>query len=93
MNHLTEKNNFIHSFNESGETFNNNLQSYSKSKIDQITNRLNTIDKINEENALENVREIKDERIVQARQFLEEERKKYTEIITNINTDVTKEID
>lgn len=93
LKHLDKKNAFIQAYNQSGEEFAERIDDYQKTKVREIGNRLENIDHVNREETKETVRIVKEEKIGEARAFFDEERNRFTELLSKTRSDATREID
>lgn len=93
MKHLDKKNAFIQTYNQSGEEFAERIDDYQKTKVREIGNRLENIDQVNRDATAETVKFIKEEKIAEARTFFDEERNRFTDLLSKTRNDATRELD
>lgn len=90
LKHLDKKNAFIQAYNQSGEEFAERIDDYQKTKVREIGNRLENIDQVNREETKETVRFVKEEKIGEARAFFDQERSRYTDLLSKTRSDATR---
>lgn len=59
----------------------------------EIGNRLENIDQVNRDATNETVRFIKEEKIADTKTFFDQERSRFTDLLSKTRTDATREID